>query len=109
MASTVWKGHLTFGLISVPVRLTVAARSKRMSFNMVNPETMSRVKQQLWDPVSEKVVSRKELAKEMQRLTHDLVSYVPMGQSFPSVGIASNLEGYINGPVPFFWNLKRAD
>ena len=63
MASTVWKGHLTFGLISVPVRLTVAARSKRMSFNMVNPETMSRVKQQLWDPVSEKVVSRKELAK----------------------------------------------
>lgn len=53
--------------------------------------------------------TRKELAKEMQRLTHDLVSYVPMGQSFPSVGIASNLEGYINGPVPFFWNLKRAD
>ncbi|MGE0488080.1 MAG: Ku protein [Vulcanimicrobiota bacterium] len=63
MASTVWKGHLTFGLISVPVRLTVAARPKRVSFNMVNPDTMSRVKQQLFDPVTEKVVERKSLVK----------------------------------------------
>lgn len=63
MASTVWKGHLTFGLISVPVRLSVAARPKRVSFNMVNPKTMSRVKQQLVDATSGEAVSRKELAK----------------------------------------------
>lgn len=52
---------------------------------------------------------RKKLADRMQELTHDLVSYVPLGQAFPSVGIASNLEGYLESPVPFFWNLRRAD
>lgn len=52
---------------------------------------------------------RKQLAMRMQELTHDLVSYVPLGQSFSSVGLAADLQGYINGPVPFFWNLKRVN
>ena len=30
MASTVWKGHLTFGLVSMPVRLVRAARAERV-------------------------------------------------------------------------------
>lgn len=29
MASTVWKGHLTFGLVSIPIRLFRAARSEK--------------------------------------------------------------------------------
>lgn len=33
MASTVWKGYLTFGLVSIPVRLYAAARSKSIRFN----------------------------------------------------------------------------
>jgi DNA end-binding protein Ku len=32
MASTVWRGYLTFGLISIPVRLFRAARAERVSF-----------------------------------------------------------------------------
>ena len=47
------------------------------------------------------------LAERMQVLTHDLVSYVPLGQVFPSQGIASNLEGFLESPVPFFWNVRR--
>jgi DNA end-binding protein Ku len=35
MASTVWKGYLTFGLVSAPVRLYVAARSKSVRFNQL--------------------------------------------------------------------------
>jgi DNA end-binding protein Ku len=35
MASTVWKGHLTFGLVSVPVRLFRAARRERISFHQL--------------------------------------------------------------------------
>jgi DNA end-binding protein Ku len=30
MASSVWKGHITFGLITIPVRLLRAARSERV-------------------------------------------------------------------------------
>jgi peptide/nickel transport system substrate-binding protein len=49
------------------------------------------------------------LAERMQVLAHDLVSYVPLGQVFPSQGIATNLEGYLESPVPFFWNVRRRD
>src|SRR6266704_660120 len=33
MATTVWKGFLSFGLLSIPVRLYSAARSERISLN----------------------------------------------------------------------------
>lgn len=63
MASTVWKGYLTFGLISVPVRLFVAARTERISFNQIHDKCGSRIKQQTWCPVCERVVERSELKK----------------------------------------------
>jgi len=33
MAATVWKGHLTFGLVSIPVRLFRAARAEKVSLH----------------------------------------------------------------------------
>jgi len=59
--------------------------------------------------IAESEEERRALAERMQDVTHDLVSYVPMGQAFPSVGLASDLTGYIDSPVPFFWNLRRED
>jgi DNA end-binding protein Ku len=35
MASTVWKGHLTFGLVSIPVRLVRAARAQRVKLHQL--------------------------------------------------------------------------
>ena len=32
MATTIWKGHIAFGLVSFPVRLQAAARSQSVSF-----------------------------------------------------------------------------
>lgn len=63
MASTVWKGYISFGLVSVPVRLFVAARESHVSFNQVHKVCGTRVKQQLYCPHCERVVERKELAK----------------------------------------------
>src|SRR5229473_3256595 len=51
MATTVWKGHLTFGLISMPVRMFAAARGERISFNQLHKECHSRLKQPLFCPV----------------------------------------------------------
>src|SRR5207247_11446567 len=51
MATTVWKGHLTFGLISMPVRMSTAARGERISFNQLHKECHSRLKQPLLCPV----------------------------------------------------------
>jgi DNA end-binding protein Ku len=38
MASTVWRGYVTFGLISIPVRLFRAARAERVSFRRLYRE-----------------------------------------------------------------------
>ena len=63
MASTIWKGYITFGLISIPVRLFAAARSERISFNQIHEPCHSRIKQQIWCPTCERVVERSELVK----------------------------------------------
>ena len=63
MAATVWKGFLSFGLISIPVRLFTAARPKKVSFRQIVKETMRPVKQQLYSPELDRVVQRNELVK----------------------------------------------
>jgi DNA end-binding protein Ku len=45
MAATVWKGHLTFGLISIPIKLHRAARAEKVSFRQLHGSTSSRVRQ----------------------------------------------------------------
>src|SRR5215831_7038572 len=63
MAATVWSGFLTFGLISMPVRLFSGVRSRGISFHMLHRDDHVRVKQQLICPEEEKVVDRSEIVK----------------------------------------------
>jgi DNA end-binding protein Ku len=63
MASTVWRGHLSFGLVAIPVRLAVAARPEKVEFHMVNPDTGSRIHQKTVDASSGKEVKRSKLVK----------------------------------------------
>lgn len=63
MASTVWKGYISFGLITIPIRLYAAARGERIGFNQLHGVCRSRIKQQTYCPVCERVVERSELIK----------------------------------------------
>ena len=63
MAASVWTGYLTFGLISMPVKLFSGARGTRVSFHMLHRTDNARVKQQLYCPVDEKVIERNEIVK----------------------------------------------
>jgi DNA end-binding protein Ku len=63
MASTVWKGHLTFGLVSLPVRLYSAARGESVSFNQLHAKDNSRIKQKTFCAAEDKEVPRSELVK----------------------------------------------
>ena len=63
MASTVWQGYISFGLVSVPVRLFAAARESHVSFNQIHTVCGSRIKQQLVCPRCERPVERDELSK----------------------------------------------
>src|SRR5690348_794353 len=63
MASTVWKGHLTFGLVSLPIKLFTAARGETISFNQLHKDDHSRVKQKLVCSTCEKEITRAEIVK----------------------------------------------
>ena len=63
MASTVWKGHLTFGLVSFPVKLFTAARSESISFNQLHKDDHSRIKQMIYCQAEDKPIPRSEIVK----------------------------------------------
>jgi DNA end-binding protein Ku len=63
MASSVWRGHLTFGLVSFPIRLFSAARSETVSFNLLHKDDHSRIRQVTYCQSEDKPVSRSELVK----------------------------------------------
>ena len=63
MAASVWSGYLTFGLISMPVRLFSGARSSGISFNQLHRTDHHRVKQQLICPADNQVLERSDIVK----------------------------------------------
>jgi DNA end-binding protein Ku len=63
MASSVWSGYLSFGLISMPVKLFSGARGSRVSFHMLHRDDTTRIKQQLYCPNDDRVVERNEIVK----------------------------------------------
>jgi DNA end-binding protein Ku len=63
MATTIWKGHIAFGMVSFPVKLCAAARSQTVSFNQIHKCDHSRVKQVIFCQAEDKPVPRSELVK----------------------------------------------
>ena len=63
MATSVWKGHLTFGLVSLPVKLFTAARSETLSFNQLHKHDNSRIKQVIYCQAEDKAIPRDEIVK----------------------------------------------
>jgi DNA end-binding protein Ku len=56
-------GTISFGLVSIPVKLYTAASSGGVSFNLLHAKCGSRIKQQTFCPVDNEVVERSALVK----------------------------------------------
>src|SRR6185369_471218 len=65
-ARSIGSGTISFGLVSIPVRLYVATSSESLSFNMIHEECRSRINQQIYCPTCEKVISRGDTVKGYQ-------------------------------------------
>jgi DNA end-binding protein Ku len=63
MASSVWKGYLSFGLLSIPIRLFTAARGERISLNQLHEVCHTRIKMPLFCPTCDRKVERSEIIK----------------------------------------------
>lgn len=59
----IWSGFLTFGLVTLPVRLYSGARGERISFHMLHATDHQRLKQQMVCPKDGEVVPRNETVK----------------------------------------------
>src|SRR5215467_950723 len=54
---------ITFGLVSIPVRLFPATSSKAISFNLLHGKDHSRIQQRIYCPVDDAIVDRSELVR----------------------------------------------
>src|SRR6202007_829510 len=63
MAASVWKGILSFGLVTIPSRLYAAARTKRTYLHQIHNACNTRLKQPLYCPTCDRMVDRSEVIK----------------------------------------------
>lgn len=56
MARSIWRGAISFGLVSIPIRLYTATESKDVSFHLLHKQCHSRIKQQRFCPYDETVI-----------------------------------------------------
>ena len=62
MAATVWKGYVSFGLISLPIRMFAAARATYTRLHEIHRECGTRIHHALYCPYDERMVTRAEVA-----------------------------------------------
>jgi len=60
---SVGSGTISFGLVSIPVRLYTATSSQNVSFNLLHAKCGSRIRQQTFCPVDNTTVDRSELVR----------------------------------------------
>lgn len=63
MARAIWSGAISFGLVSIPVKLFNAVSRKSVSFNQLDSRTGSRVKQKLVSAADGEEVARDQILK----------------------------------------------
>jgi DNA end-binding protein Ku len=63
MPATVWKGYISFGLVSFPVQLFAAARADTVHFHMLHKKDLSRVKEVWYCAEENKPIERSEMVK----------------------------------------------
>jgi DNA end-binding protein Ku len=73
MPRAVWSGAISFGLVSIPVKLYTAVSSKTVRFNQIDRRTGARVRQRLVSEADGSEVERTDIAKGYQIRPGDYV------------------------------------
>ncbi len=63
MAAAAWKGFISFGLITIPVRLYAAARRSRYELHQLHRKCHTRLRQPLFCPTCNRPVDKSEVVK----------------------------------------------
>ncbi len=76
MPRSIWNGVISFGMVSIPVKLYTATESKDVSFHLLHKECGTRLKQLRWCPYHERAVEWGEIARGYEYAREE---YVVMG------------------------------
>lgn len=87
MPRQIWKGVITFGMISIPVGLYGATESKDVSFNQLHRPCNSRVRQRRWCPTCEADVEQVDVVKGYQYTKDQYV--IVTDEDFEKLPVAS--------------------
>ena len=63
---SIWKGVITFGMVSIPVRLMPATQDKDVSFHLLHARDHSRIQFKRWCPVDDREVDQDELTRAFE-------------------------------------------
>lgn len=97
MASTIWKGHLSFGLVSLPLRLYAAARSERVELHQLHKTCRTRLRRPLFCPTCNRIVEQSEVAKgyEYEKGQYLIVDDKEMKKLIPEAGGAMEIREFV--------------
>jgi DNA end-binding protein Ku len=97
MATAVWKGALTFGLLSIPIRLYTAARSERTALHQLHDKCHTRLRQPLFCPTCNRIVDRSEVVKgfEYEDERYVVVNEEDIKKITPESGKMMDILGFV--------------
>lgn len=88
MARSIWSGSISFGLISIPVKLFTAVRQKGVSFNQLDDRNMGRIRYQKVSETDGEVVPAEHIVKGVE-VSHGRYVLVDPEELAPFVPLAT--------------------
>jgi DNA end-binding protein Ku len=97
MATSVWKGAISFGLLSIPIRLYPAARPERIKLHQIHKKCHTRLRQPLYCPTCGRIVDRSEVVKgfEYEKGQYVLLEEEELKKITPSSGRTMEIEAFV--------------
>lgn len=97
MAGATWKGYITFGLVTIPVKLFPAARPIRIHFHQLHRPCGTRIKQQNFCPTCQRVVPREEIVKgyEVEKEEYVIVEDKELQELAPPSAHAMEIQEFV--------------
>ena len=110
MAASVWKGQLTFGLVSFPIRLFSAARSETISFNQLHKGDNSRIRQVTYCQAEDKPVPRSELVKgyEYEKDRYVVIDDEDIRKAAPKKTATATPGHEVTDEIPSHWTFRNS-
>jgi DNA end-binding protein Ku len=98
MASPAWKGFISFGLVSIPIRLYPAARSSRVALHQLHKKCKTRLRQPLFCPTCNRIVDRSEVVKgyEFEKGQYTILTAEDIKQITPASARVMEILAFVN-------------